>query len=177
MWKNIVLLGKPQMTVWCLHIACSQTLLIQVLLCGMYLAANKWCPNMLEFTYREQMISIWCLFCNTKMNPSFWVFCVFVQHLGWRCECKVQSDIMMLITFFLSLQQLKNFLHPRCLPCGKEFPTRVEWDHHKLTPLHLKVCILPCTALSLWTWVDLMSLWRWARWCSYRGSVRITGGP
>ncbi|XP_021926329.1 zinc finger protein on ecdysone puffs isoform X2 [Zootermopsis nevadensis] len=35
-------------------------------------------------------------------------------------------------------QQLKNFLHPRCLPCGKEFPTRVEWDHHKLTPLHLK---------------------------------------
>lgn len=35
-------------------------------------------------------------------------------------------------------QQLKTFLHPRCLPCGKEFPTRVEWDHHKLTPLHLK---------------------------------------
>ncbi|PNF28827.1 hypothetical protein B7P43_G04423 [Cryptotermes secundus] len=35
-------------------------------------------------------------------------------------------------------QQLKNFLHPRCLPCGKEFPTRVEWDHHKLTPLHLR---------------------------------------
>nr|CAD7612479.1 unnamed protein product [Timema genevievae] len=35
-------------------------------------------------------------------------------------------------------QQLKAFLHPRCLPCGKEFPTRIEWDHHRLTPLHLK---------------------------------------
>ncbi|PSN42303.1 hypothetical protein C0J52_11138 [Blattella germanica] len=35
-------------------------------------------------------------------------------------------------------QQLKNYLHPRCSPCGKEFPTRVEWDHHRLTPLHLR---------------------------------------
>ncbi|KAJ9573831.1 hypothetical protein L9F63_008783, partial [Diploptera punctata] len=35
-------------------------------------------------------------------------------------------------------QQLKNFLHPRCSPCGKEFPTRVEWDHHRLTPFHLR---------------------------------------
>ena len=61
--------------------------------------------------------------------------------------CKVTS--CMLIRFFLSFQQLKNFLHPRCLPCGKEFPTRVEWDHHKLTPLHLKVCTLPCAALSI----------------------------
>ncbi|XP_049829586.1 zinc finger protein on ecdysone puffs-like isoform X1 [Schistocerca gregaria] len=35
-------------------------------------------------------------------------------------------------------QQLKKFLHPRCHLCKKEFPTRIEWDHHRLTPLHLK---------------------------------------
>jgi hypothetical protein len=57
------------------------------------------------------------------------------------------------VTYIFSLlQQLKNFLHPRCVPCGKEFPTRVEWDHHKLTPLHLRVCILPHLTLSGWTW-------------------------
>ncbi|XP_067003468.1 zinc finger protein on ecdysone puffs isoform X2 [Anabrus simplex] len=35
-------------------------------------------------------------------------------------------------------QQLKSFLHPKCGPCGKEFASRIEWDHHKLTPLHLR---------------------------------------
>ncbi|XP_046389686.1 zinc finger protein on ecdysone puffs [Ischnura elegans] len=35
-------------------------------------------------------------------------------------------------------QKLKAFLHPRCIPCNKEFATRVEWDKHRLTPYHLK---------------------------------------
>ncbi|GLG97956.1 Uncharacterized protein GBIM_04609 [Gryllus bimaculatus] len=34
-------------------------------------------------------------------------------------------------------QNLKNFLHPRCLLCSQEFPSRTEWDHHQLTPMHL----------------------------------------
>ncbi|XP_063229372.1 zinc finger protein on ecdysone puffs isoform X2 [Bacillus rossius redtenbacheri] len=63
-------------------------------------------------------------------------------HLGVQEFCTMCD-----LSFFGSLvthrkqekhQQLKSFLHPRCLPCAKEFPTRVEWDHHKLTPYHLK---------------------------------------
>ncbi|CAD7082072.1 unnamed protein product [Hermetia illucens] len=33
---------------------------------------------------------------------------------------------------------LKKFLHPKCLECSKEFPTRIEFDTHLLTPDHLK---------------------------------------
>ncbi|XP_076764468.1 protein on ecdysone puffs isoform X2 [Xylocopa sonorina] len=35
-------------------------------------------------------------------------------------------------------QQLKTFLHPRCFPCLKEFPSRIEYDEHCLTPGHMK---------------------------------------
>ncbi|XP_014210080.1 zinc finger protein on ecdysone puffs [Copidosoma floridanum] len=35
-------------------------------------------------------------------------------------------------------QQLKTFLHPRCFPCSKEFPSRIEYDEHCLTPSHMK---------------------------------------
>ncbi|KAL7307053.1 hypothetical protein TKK_0000794 [Trichogramma kaykai] len=35
-------------------------------------------------------------------------------------------------------QQLKTFLHPRCLSCSKEFPSRIEYDEHCLTPAHMK---------------------------------------
>lgn len=35
-------------------------------------------------------------------------------------------------------QQLKTFLHPRCFPCLKEFPSRIEYDEHCLTPAHMK---------------------------------------
>ncbi|XP_076675727.1 protein on ecdysone puffs isoform X3 [Andrena cerasifolii] len=35
-------------------------------------------------------------------------------------------------------QQLKTFLHPRCFPCVKEFPSRIEYDEHCLTPAHMK---------------------------------------
>ncbi|XP_011502532.1 PREDICTED: zinc finger protein on ecdysone puffs [Ceratosolen solmsi marchali] len=35
-------------------------------------------------------------------------------------------------------QQLKTFLHPRCFPCAKEFPSRIEYDEHCLTPTHMK---------------------------------------
>jgi hypothetical protein len=35
-------------------------------------------------------------------------------------------------------QQLKTFLHPRCFPCLKEFPSRIEYDEHCLTPSHMK---------------------------------------
>ncbi|XP_024870325.1 uncharacterized protein LOC112467793 [Temnothorax curvispinosus] len=34
--------------------------------------------------------------------------------------------------------QLKIFLHPRCFPCLKEFPSRIEYDEHCLTPAHMK---------------------------------------
>ncbi|KAK0177643.1 hypothetical protein PV328_001677 [Microctonus aethiopoides] len=34
-------------------------------------------------------------------------------------------------------QQLKIFLHPRCIPCAKEFPSRIEYDEHCLTPGHM----------------------------------------
>ncbi|XP_034938871.1 zinc finger protein on ecdysone puffs [Chelonus insularis] len=34
-------------------------------------------------------------------------------------------------------QQLKVFLHPRCGPCAKEFPSRIEYDEHCLTPSHM----------------------------------------
>lgn len=35
-------------------------------------------------------------------------------------------------------QQLKTFLHPRCFACAKEFPSRIEYDEHCLTPSHMK---------------------------------------
>lgn len=35
-------------------------------------------------------------------------------------------------------QQLKTFLHPRCIACVKEFPSRIEYDEHCLTPQHMK---------------------------------------
>lgn len=35
-------------------------------------------------------------------------------------------------------QQLKTFLHPRCTACVKEFPSRIEYDEHCLTPQHMK---------------------------------------
>ncbi|XP_034232294.1 zinc finger protein on ecdysone puffs [Thrips palmi] len=34
--------------------------------------------------------------------------------------------------------ELKLFLHPRCKICDKEFPTRLDYDNHMLTPGHLK---------------------------------------
>lgn len=34
--------------------------------------------------------------------------------------------------------QLKKFLHPKCSECIKEFPTRIEYDTHLLSPEHLK---------------------------------------
>uniref|UniRef100_A0A0K8TSP6 Putative cathepsin b mrna 3'-untranslated-region-binding protein cbbp n=1 Tax=Tabanus bromius TaxID=304241 RepID=A0A0K8TSP6_TABBR len=33
---------------------------------------------------------------------------------------------------------LKKFLHPKCVECNKEFPTRIEYDTHLLLPEHLK---------------------------------------
>ncbi|XP_043249040.1 zinc finger protein on ecdysone puffs isoform X2 [Colletes gigas] len=38
-------------------------------------------------------------------------------------------------------QQLKTFLHPRCFPCLKEFPSRIEYDEHCLTPAHMKKAV------------------------------------
>lgn len=35
-------------------------------------------------------------------------------------------------------QRLKRYLHPNCRICGKEFPSRLEWIEHRLTPEHLK---------------------------------------
>ncbi|TGZ39744.1 Uncharacterized protein DBV15_10860 [Temnothorax longispinosus] len=35
-------------------------------------------------------------------------------------------------------QQLKTFLHPRCFPYLKEFPSRIEYDEHRSTPAHMK---------------------------------------
>lgn len=35
-------------------------------------------------------------------------------------------------------QRLKRFLHPNCDVCGKEFPSRMDWVDHRLTPEHLR---------------------------------------
>ncbi|XP_968783.4 zinc finger protein on ecdysone puffs isoform X2 [Tribolium castaneum] len=35
-------------------------------------------------------------------------------------------------------QRLKRFLHPNCDICGKEFPSRMDWVDHRLTPDHLR---------------------------------------
>ncbi|RZC43183.1 zinc finger protein on ecdysone puffs, partial [Asbolus verrucosus] len=35
-------------------------------------------------------------------------------------------------------QRLKRFLHPNCDICGKEFPSRMDWVDHRLTPEHLR---------------------------------------
>ncbi|KAJ8974159.1 hypothetical protein NQ317_005807, partial [Molorchus minor] len=35
-------------------------------------------------------------------------------------------------------QRLKRFLHPNCDICDKEFPARMEWVEHRLTPEHLR---------------------------------------
>ncbi|XP_076264335.1 protein on ecdysone puffs isoform X2 [Rhynchophorus ferrugineus] len=35
-------------------------------------------------------------------------------------------------------QRLKSYLHPTCRICEKEFPSRLEWIEHRLTPEHLK---------------------------------------
>lgn len=35
-------------------------------------------------------------------------------------------------------QRLKNYLHPNCKVCDKEFPSRLEWIDHRLTPEHLR---------------------------------------
>lgn len=34
--------------------------------------------------------------------------------------------------------QLKKFLHPRCGDCAQEFPNRIDFDNHMLTPDHMK---------------------------------------
>ncbi|XP_060520170.1 zinc finger protein on ecdysone puffs isoform X2 [Cylas formicarius] len=34
-------------------------------------------------------------------------------------------------------QRLKRYLHPNCRLCDKEFPSRMEWVEHRLTPEHL----------------------------------------
>jgi len=33
---------------------------------------------------------------------------------------------------------LKKFLHPKCIECNKEFPTRTDYDSHVLSPSHMK---------------------------------------
>ena len=33
---------------------------------------------------------------------------------------------------------LKEFLHPKCIPCHQEFQLRGDWDVHKFTAGHLK---------------------------------------
>lgn len=35
-------------------------------------------------------------------------------------------------------QRLKRYLHPTCNICNKEFPARIEWVEHRLTPEHLR---------------------------------------
>ncbi|KAK9877851.1 hypothetical protein WA026_020081 [Henosepilachna vigintioctopunctata] len=35
-------------------------------------------------------------------------------------------------------QRLKRFLHPNCSLCDKEFPSRMEWVDHRLSPEHLR---------------------------------------
>lgn len=35
-------------------------------------------------------------------------------------------------------QRLKRYLHPSCHICDKEFPSRMEWVEHRLTPDHLR---------------------------------------
>lgn len=35
-------------------------------------------------------------------------------------------------------QRLKRYLHPNCEICDKEFPARMEWVEHRLTPEHLR---------------------------------------
>lgn len=35
-------------------------------------------------------------------------------------------------------QRLKRYLHPNCNICDKEFPARLEWVEHRLTPEHLR---------------------------------------
>ncbi|CAG9826995.1 unnamed protein product [Diabrotica balteata] len=35
-------------------------------------------------------------------------------------------------------QRLKHYLHPNCRLCSKEFPSRMEWIEHRLTPDHLR---------------------------------------
>lgn len=35
-------------------------------------------------------------------------------------------------------QRLKRYLHPNCHTCSKEFPSRIEWVEHRLTPDHLR---------------------------------------
>ncbi|KAJ8948353.1 hypothetical protein NQ318_019338 [Aromia moschata] len=35
-------------------------------------------------------------------------------------------------------QRLKRYLHPNCDMCDKEFPSRLEWVEHRLTPEHLR---------------------------------------
>lgn len=35
-------------------------------------------------------------------------------------------------------QRLKRYLHPNCRSCNKEYPSRIEWVEHCLTPEHLR---------------------------------------
>ncbi|XP_057670266.1 zinc finger protein on ecdysone puffs isoform X1 [Diorhabda carinulata] len=35
-------------------------------------------------------------------------------------------------------QRLKHYLHPNCRLCSKEFPSRMEWIEHRLSPDHLR---------------------------------------
>ncbi|KAH1004343.1 zinc finger protein on ecdysone puffs [Dendroctonus ponderosae] len=35
-------------------------------------------------------------------------------------------------------QRLKRYLHPNCRTCDKEYPSRIEWIEHCLTPEHLR---------------------------------------
>jgi len=43
---------------------------------------------------------------------------------------------------------LKQFLHPKCTECNKEFPTRIEYDTHLLLPEHSKKAVESNSKLS-----------------------------
>ena len=60
-----------------------------------------------------------------------------------------------------SHHMLREFLHPKCTPCQKEFQVRGDWDAHKFTASHLKnlanegiieVAILTNSALNRFDW-------------------------
>lgn len=53
-------------------------------------------------------------------------------------ECNIKTKHSYLNFRTEGHQRLKRYLHPNCTTCDKEFPSRIEWVEHRLTPEHLR---------------------------------------
>uniref|UniRef100_A0A6M2DNH7 Putative cathepsin b mrna 3'-untranslated-region-binding protein cbbp tabanus bromius n=1 Tax=Xenopsylla cheopis TaxID=163159 RepID=A0A6M2DNH7_XENCH len=64
-------------------------------------------------------------------KQSMPVFCAM-------CDSEFTNTTLTLHRHSSGHLRLKRFLHPKCNSCEEEFPTRIDWDEHRLSTSHIK---------------------------------------